>query len=137
LPFYCEVAEVFGKTGKILVVHGDGRMDQILSCLMDAGVQVVEALTPQPSTSIDIRKTRKLWSDKVTMWGGIPFIILTPVFSDEEFCACVEDLYRAVAPGDRFILGFGDNVPPEALFHRIQWVVEFNEKRGRYPIAID
>ena len=135
-PFYREVAEVFASAGKILVVHGDGDMNELLRCLMDAGVQVVEALTPKPMTSIDIRETRALWGDKVSMWGGIPFAILTPQFSDSEFEAYMEDLYRAVAPGDRFILGFGDNVPPEALFHRIQWIAEFHEKHGTYPIEV-
>ncbi len=135
-PFYREVAEVFQSAGKILVVHGDGDMNGLLRCLMDAGVQVVEALTPKPATSIDIGRTRALWGDKVTTWGGIPFGILTPEFSDSEFQAYMEDLYRAVAPGERFVLGFGDNVPPEALFDRILWIVDFHEKNGAYPIAV-
>lgn len=134
-PFYREVAEVFDKTGKMLVVHGDGDMNKLLGCLMDADVRVVEAVTPKPGTSIDIREARALWRGKVTLWGGIPFIILTPAFSDEEFEAYMEDLYRAVAPGDRFILGFGDNVPPEGLLRRIEWIAEFNGNHGTYPIT--
>jgi len=134
-PFYREAAELFDRAGKILVMHGDGDMDKLLPRLRDVGIQVVEALTPKPNTSIDIRQTRALWGSQVTMWGGVPFIILTPVYSDEEFKAYIEDLYRAVAPGDRFILGFGDNVPPEGLLHRIRWLVDFNDKHGAYPIA--
>ncbi|MGB5931965.1 MAG: uroporphyrinogen decarboxylase family protein [Anaerolineae bacterium] len=133
-PFYREVAETFENAGNILVVHGDGDMNELLRCLMDVGVQVVEALTPKPVTSIDIRETRSLWGDKVTMWGGIPFIILTPQFSDSEFKAYMKDLYRAVAPGDRFVLGFGDNVPPEAPFDRIRWIADFHKKNSAYPI---
>jgi hypothetical protein len=133
-PFYREVAGVLGETGKILVVHGDGDMDRLLPRLMDVGVQVVEALTPEPNTSISIPRTRALWGDRVTMWGGIPFSLLTPTYSDEEFRSYVEDLYRSVAPGDRFILGFGDNVPPEAVFHRLRWLAQFNQTNGVYPI---
>ena len=135
-PFYRDVMGIFEGTDKILVTHGDGEMDELLRYLMDAGVQVVEALTPKPNTSIDIRETRALWDDKVTMWGGIAFGVLTPTFSDEEFREYMEDLYRAVAPGDRFILGFGDNVPPEALFDRVKWIAQFNEKCGAYPIRV-
>jgi hypothetical protein len=40
-----------------------------------------------------------------------------------------------VAPGDRFVLGFGDNVPTDALYSRIQRVVSFWQERGKYPIA--
>jgi hypothetical protein len=135
-PFYREVAEVFESAGKILVAHGDGDMKQLLRCLMDAGVQVVEAVTPKPMTSIDIGETRALWGDQVTLWGGIPFAILTPQFSDAEFEAYMKELYRAVAPGERFVLGFGDNVPPEALFDRVLWIVDFHEKHGAYPIQL-
>jgi len=133
-PFYRQVAEVFAASGKLLVVHGDGDMRRLLRSLMDCGVQVVEALTPKPVTSIDIPATRALWGDRVTMWGGIPFSILTPEFSDDEFRTYVRDLYRAVAPGDRFILGFGDNVPPEALFDRVEWLAEYHAEHGAYPL---
>jgi hypothetical protein len=135
-PFYQDVLRVFEGTGKIVVTHGDGDMRKLLRCLMDAGIQVVEAITPKPDTSIDIRETRQLWAGKVTLWGGVPFSVLTPAFSDEEFMAQIEDLYRSVAPGDRFILGFGDNVPPEALFHRIQWLARFSEAHSAYPIRV-
>ncbi len=135
-PFYRRVRERFSQAGKILVVHGDGDMDKLLALLMESGVQVVEALTPQPSTSIDVRRTRALWDGRVVMWGGIPFNILTPEFTDGEFRDHIEALYRAVAPGDHFVLGFGDNVPPEALFSRIKWVADFNRENGSYPIDI-
>ena len=96
---------------------------------------MVEALTPKPSTSIDIQESRALWGNKMIMWEGIPSI-LTPVYSEEDLRVYIKDLYRAVAPGDRFILGFGDNVRSEALLHRIKWIVEFHEEHGRYPIGM-
>jgi uroporphyrinogen-III decarboxylase len=134
-PFYREAREVLSRGDKILVVHGDGEMRSLLEKLMSCGVQVVEALTPKPMTSIDILETRRLWGDRVAMWGGVASVILTDTFSDEEFERYMEDLFQAVAPGDRFILGFGDNVPTDALFPRIKRVAEFWAERGRYPLA--
>ena len=123
-PFYKEVAEQFRKADKILVVHGDGEMRQLLTCLRDADVQVVEALTPAPMTSIDMRHVRELWRDQVAVWGGVPAIVMTDTFSDDEFEAYMRDLFDAVAPGDRFILGFGDNVPTDGKFERIVRLAE-------------
>ena len=124
-PFYCEAREVLSAGGKPLVIHGDGEMKVLLTSLMECGVQVVEAVTPRPMTSIDVRATRELWGDKVVMWGGIPSIILTEVFSEEEFERHMDDLFDAVASTKGgFILGFGDNVPTDALFDRIVRVVE-------------
>jgi uroporphyrinogen-III decarboxylase len=134
-PFYQEARQTLSAGDKILVVHGDGDMKVLLERLMRCGVQVVEALTPQPMTSIDVAETRRLWGDQVAMWGGIASVMLTPVFSDEEFEQHFDDLLRAVAPGDRFILGFGDNVPTDALFERVKQVARWWAERGAYPLG--
>jgi len=86
---------------------------------------VVEALTPKPMTSIDVAETRALWNDKVTFWGGIAAVILTDAFSDEEFETYLQNLADAIGDGRRFILGFGNNVPTDAIFERIVRVAEF------------
>jgi uroporphyrinogen-III decarboxylase len=133
-PFYREARDVLSAAGKILVVHGDGEMRVLLEKLMECGVQVVEALTPQPMTSIDVAATRKLWGDRVAMWGGLASVILTDAFSDEEFERYLADLWRAVAPGNRFVLGFGDNVPTDAQFGRIRRIAEWWTEHGAYPL---
>jgi hypothetical protein len=134
-PFYQETRKALASGDKIMVVHGDGEMKALLEKLMECGIQVVEALTPKPMTSIDLAATRRLWGDRVTMWGGIPSIILTPTYTDDEFQRYMVELFQTVAPGDRFILGFGDNVPTDALFHRIQWIARFWREQGGYPLA--
>jgi len=101
---------------------------------MACGVQVVEALTPKPMTSIDIAETRRLWKDQVTMWGGLASLMLTDTFSNEEFERFLEDLFRAIAPGDRFILGFGDNLPTDTLFERVKRIAQFWTEGGSYPL---
>ena len=133
-PFYCEARQILTVGDKLLVVHGDGEMDVLLRKLMECGVQVVEALTPKPMTSIDVSETRQLWGDRVAMWGGLASVILTDAFSDEEFERYLDDLFRAIAPGDRFILGFGDNVPTDASFDRVKRIAQFWSERGGYPL---
>ncbi len=133
-PLYREARQILSSGDKILVVHGDGEMKQLLKLLMDCGIQVVEALTPRPMTSIDIAETRRLWQGRVCMWGCLATVVLTDAFSDEDFERFMDDLFRAVAPGDRFILGFGDNVPTDALFHRIKRAAQIWAERGRYPL---
>ncbi|MCX6375038.1 MAG: hypothetical protein NTU88_03175 [Armatimonadetes bacterium] len=111
-PFYREARETLSSAGKPLVIHGDGEMKLLLTRLMECGVQVVEALTPSPMTSIDV--------------------ILTEVFSEEEFERYMEDLFAAVASASGgFILGFGDNVPTDALFSRVQRIAQFRNEKGR------
>jgi len=136
-PFYRETGQILAAGNKIMVVHGDGEMRVLLRKLMDCGVQVVEALTPAPMTSIEVPQTRRLWRDRVTMWGGIASVLLTEVFSDEEFEQYMTELFAAVAPGDRFILGFGDNVPTDAPFRRIQQAAQYWQRHSQYPLPRD
>ncbi len=135
-PFYRKASRLLSAAGKPLVVHGDGEMRRLLTSLMACGIQVVEAITPKPMTSIDIASTRRLWKDKVAMWGGLSTVILTQAFSEAQFEAFLEDLFRDVAPGDRFILGFGDNVPTDASFERVKRIARFWAERGRYPLPV-
>jgi uroporphyrinogen-III decarboxylase len=87
-------------------------------------------------TSIDIADTRRLWGDRVTMWGGIASVMLTDTFSDDEFEEHLDDLFRAIAPGERFILGFGDNVPTDAPFDRVKRIAQYWVERGSYPLNL-
>jgi Uroporphyrinogen decarboxylase (URO-D) len=136
LPFYRQAVPVLHAAGKCVVLHGDGDMDTGLLKLMgETGVDAVEALTPQPMTSIDVRQARGLWGDDVTVWGGIPAVLMTPTYSDDQVEAYMEDLFAAVAPGSRFILGFGDNVPTDGLFSRILQVTRFHQRHSAYPLA--
>jgi len=135
-PAYRQARAILSVAGKILVVHGDGEMQRLLQSLMDCGVQVVEAVTPKPMTSIDVARTRRLWKGRVAMWGGLATVILTEAFSDEQFETFLETLFRDVAPGDRFILGFGDNVPTDASFERVRRIARFWHERGHYPLPI-
>jgi uroporphyrinogen-III decarboxylase len=133
-PFYRRAREILSSAEKVLVVHGDGEMNQLLERLMTCGVQVVEALTPKPMTSIDLAQTRALWGDQVATWGGLASTVLTETFPEDQFERYLVELFRTVAPGDRFILGFGDNVPTDALFSRITRVARFWAEHGSYPL---
>ena len=135
-PFYREAADILHKTGKLMAAHCDGDMDRLLALVGDCGLDVAEAITPAPMTSIDVRNARALWAGKTAMWGGVPTILLTETFTDAEFEANVLDLFRAVAPGDRFVLGFGDNAPTDAIFGRIAMLAELYDKYGGYPISV-
>lgn len=133
-PFYAEARAALAGSGKPLVTHGDGEMRALLRCLRDAGVDGVEAVTPQPMTSIDLRALRALWADRVTLWGGIASVVLTPTYSQAAFEAHLDELFAAVGHGERFILGFGDNVPTDAIFERVEQIARYVREYGAYPL---
>jgi uroporphyrinogen-III decarboxylase len=84
--------------------------------------------------NVTLKQARAAWGKHITIWGGIPSIILGPPFSEAEFEAYMEDLFRAIAPGDAFILAVGDNMMPESQIERMARVSQMVRERGKYPL---
>ncbi len=131
-PLYREARRIVPSDMPI-VVHGDGEMRQLLDLLADSDIDCVEALTPKPMTTIDLADLRRRWADKVTLWGGIASVVLCPPFTQEAFEAHMDTLFASVAPGDRFILGFGDNVPTDGSFDRVAQIARYVRDYGALP----
>jgi hypothetical protein len=60
--------------------------------------------------------------------------MLTPEFSEMEFEKHIVSLIRQAAPGNRFIMGTGDNLPTDGLLERMERVDELCKTEGRYPV---
>ena len=124
IPFHRQASEILHRGGKLVATHGDGEMKNLLELLKQTGVDVVESITPEPMTSINMGRLRELWADGPAIWGGLAAIIFTPTFTEDSFRRYVDDLLEAMAGHPRFILGFGDNVPTDAIFERVEYVAE-------------
>ncbi len=57
-----------------------------------------------------------------------------PGTSEADFEAYMDELFRAVAPGRRIVVGVADEVPPSAVFSRLQRIGERIEREGRLPL---
>ncbi len=124
LPFYHQACEILHAGGKLVTLHGDGNMVKLLELIAQTGVDVVEAITPQPMTSINMARLRELWAEGPAIWGGLAAIIFTKTFTEGQFRRYVDELLAAMAGDAGFILAFGDNVPTDAIFERVEYVAE-------------
>jgi hypothetical protein len=48
----------------------------------------------------------------------------------------MKNLFREIAPGDRFILGVSDTTPPNAKFERLLRITEMVREWGTLPLKI-
>ncbi|MFO7963170.1 MAG: B12-binding domain-containing protein, partial [Desulfobacterales bacterium] len=136
LPWLRKASDVLGSRGKILATHTDGENQGLMELIRDSGAHVAESVTPYPMTKVKIEEYYARWRDRITIMGGIPeSILLEETASDEEFEAFLDTLFKAVAPGDRLILGTADSTPPNAKFDRLHRIAERVEKEGRLPLA--
>ena len=135
LPWIKKAADILGAKGKTVICHCDGENLGLMDLIRDSGMHVAEAVTPYPMTKVKIEEHYQRWSDKLTIWGGIPEILLmAETATDEDLEAYLDHLFKAVAPGRRFIVGIADTTPAHAVFDRLIRIGERVEKEGRLPL---
>ena len=135
LPWIRKAADILGAKGKIVICHCDGENLGLMDLIRDSGMHVAEAVTPYPMTKVKIEEYYQRWSDNLTIWGGIPEILLMEeTATDEDLESYLDLLFKAVAPGRRFIVGIADTTPAHAVFDRLIRIGERVEKEGRLPL---
>ena len=62
--------------------------------------------------------------------------LLENSMTDTEFERFMRNLFREIAPGDRFILGVSDTTPPDAKFERLMRITEMAREWGKLPMTL-
>ena len=135
-PWFQETCDFLHAHGRLAMAHTDGEMRRLNPLFRETRIDVAEAITPAPQTLVTMKEFRRELGDDVTIWGGIPSILFEPMYSDEEFDTYVKSLFKDMAPGYRFIVGMGDNLPFDADINRVGRVVELIDQYGSMPIEI-
>ena len=135
-PWFQEVCDFLHAHGRLAMAHIDGEMRRLNPLFRDTRIDIGEAVTPAPQTLVTMKEFRKELGDEVTIWGGIPSILFEPMYSDEDFDTYVKNLFREMAPGYRFIVGMGDNLPFDGDINRVRRVVELIDQFGILPIEV-
>ncbi len=136
VPWFREVCDFLHAHGCLATVHADGEMRRLNPLFRETGIDIAEAITPAPQTGVTMREFREQLGDEVTIWGGIPSILFEPMYSDDDFDAYIKNMFKEMAPGSRFIVGMGDNVPFDGDIDRVRRVVELIDKYGSLPIEV-
>ena len=135
MPHLQKLATLLHSKGKLLLCHCDGENQGLLDLIPESGMDIAEAVCPQPMTKVTITQVKKAFKGKVTVFGGIPSVaLLEESMSDQEFERFMKNLFMEIAPGDRFILGISDTTPPDAKFERLVWIAQMVQEWGRLPM---
>jgi uroporphyrinogen decarboxylase len=113
---------------KLVLMHTDGKLDDILPILYEVGINVNHPIEPE---SNDIFAVKQKWSGKMSLIGNVH----TPLLAygrKEEIEEKVREYCLKLAPGGGYILGSStsimDGIPPENFVALINAV----HKYGRY-----
>lgn len=133
-PYYQEFSALLHSRGKKLAFHADDDSKAILADCKEAGFDYADCFCSAPMVSVTVAEARAAWGGDVVIYGGVPSVVLEPEYGEEQFEAYMKDLFRAIAPGDAFVLGVSDNVMPRSMIERVERITEMVEEYGRYPI---
>ncbi|HSB04127.1 MAG TPA: uroporphyrinogen decarboxylase family protein [Thermodesulfobacteriota bacterium] len=137
LPHLQKLAGILHPKGKLLQTHCDGENKGLLDLLAESGMDIAEAVCPQPMTKVTITEVKKAFKGKITIFGGVPSVVLLEEsMSDKEFENFMKNLFKEIAPGDRFILGVSDTTPPDAKFERLSRITEMVQEWGKLPMDL-
>ncbi len=135
LPYYEEFIPLMHAVGKAVAMHADNDTSSIMPELEQAGWDMLECFVTAPMVPLTLERARAVWGDRIVLFGGLPSVMLSPHIPEDEYRAYVAYVLRTVAPGDAFILGVADNVMPDSLIERVEWVTEYLRAHGAYPLA--
>ena len=125
LPALRNYAQVLHTKGKYLMTHTDGENKNLLPLYLEADFDVADSVCPYPMTRCHLEEIRKAFADRITIWGGIPSVLLcSDSATTEQFRNFVDDVVRRYSRQSHLILGVSDMVTADADFARLQYITE-------------
>jgi len=137
LPWCLKAADSLGPKGILLVTHTDGENRGLMDLIANSRMDIADAVTPYPMTKVKIDEYYDRWcrSDKLTIHGGIPEIfLLKESTTTDDLQDYLDNLFKVITPGKRFIASIGDTTPAGAHFDRLLLIAERFQKEGELPL---
>lgn len=78
-----------------------------------------------PMTRMSLAEVRAAFEDRITIWGGIPSVLLCrDSASGSDFRLWIDDLIERYGHSSRFVLGVSDMVTADAEWDRLEYITE-------------
>lgn len=125
LPPLRDYAETLHGKGKYLMTHTDGENRRLITLYPRAGFDIADSICPAPMTRMTLDEIRAALGDGITIWGGIPSVLLCrESASDTQFRRWIDNLIERYGHQSRFVLGVSDMVTADAAWDRLRYVTE-------------
>ncbi|MCX7037938.1 MAG: hypothetical protein NT005_02215 [Spirochaetes bacterium] len=134
VPLYQEAAQELHAGGKLVGAHLDGNNRPWAADVAASDLDYVEAFTPAPDTDMTLAEALSAWPGKI-VWANFPSSVhVAPLTTIRK---TTRQLLREAAPGDRFILGITEDIPPdrwqENMLAVSETIDEMAAERGLTP----
>ncbi len=133
-PWLERARDCYHDSGVLFLSHTDGENSGLFDSYRPVHFDVVESVCAAPMTELSLLEQRRGFGNDITIWGGIPSVMLLPDSTDEStftgYLDSIENSLHELAPGrSRLILGVSDNVPPDADLDRLRRIGDWINRR--------
>lgn len=135
LPHIRANVELTHEHGAIYHYYDDGRMDRTLDLLADAGVDVIETLSPPPMGDVDLRSAKARIGERVCLKGNVDQVNVILPGTPAEIREAVRQTMEIGAPGGGFILSTSDSIRPETPWENVVAFFDAAKEFGRAVYA--
>ncbi len=125
LPPLRDYAETLHRRGKYLLTHTDGENRRLIPLYLETGFDIADSVCPYPMTRLTLDELIEAFAGRITLWGGIPSVLLCRESASEEtFRRFIDRLIERYRRQPRFILGVSDMVTADADYDRLRYVID-------------
>ena len=131
VPLYDAAAAELHQHGVLLGSHLDGNNRAWAHLVSASSLDYVEAFTPPPDCDLSVREALAQWPRQF-LWINFPSSV--HLRSVPEIEAVTEQLIAEAAPGNRFIIGITEDMPPERWQQNMLAISRTIGRVGRLPV---
>jgi hypothetical protein len=129
LPWLNKSGDILHSTGKYLLTHTDGENKGLMELFKRCNFDIADSICPEPMTKVSFSHYRDLFGKKVTIWGGIPSIIMLSTFPFDDFKIFIKKIFESSKPYNNIVFSIADTLPPNADFGRVEYIRDMCEER--------
>ena len=110
MPILKANADIIHSYGAKMFHYDDGKLRNSIDCIVGAGADMLETLTPPPSGDLDYQDVAAKYGGKICLIGGVDTVRLR-FDSPAQIEQAVRDAIDIFGPTRKFILGLSDSIP--------------------------
>jgi uroporphyrinogen decarboxylase len=134
LPAIRRMADLVHSLGGRLLFHSDGKLDEFLDLIVDAGIDFLHPVEP---LAMDIGEVYGKYRDRVVICGNVDcahtLTFGTPADARREVLRLLAD----IAPGGRYIMTSSNTIHSRVRADTYRAMLDTLREYGRYPIPSD
>jgi uroporphyrinogen decarboxylase len=116
-----------------VMLHSDGAITNLLTDIIDLGIDVIHPLEPLPTTGLTAVKDK--FGEQVTFLGGIDISRAMPG-SRQDVIAETKRRIAQLAPGGGYILAPSNHLQADVPAENVVTLFETAHQSGKYPVQV-